>query len=467
MSDNAYNFHRHEGYQVVASGETSPGEPGEGWFDFENIHRCNEFLANVENVEFTDESLKNLYKSEVRFLRAYSYFVRTMHYGDFPLFTENFVTPEEAKVSRNSKDEVESFIISELKDIIPLLPEKEHITEDGRVGKAAAQALLMRFYLFKGMYTEALETAKSITGYSLFQEGYEKLFLIENQINDETILSIQAVKTLHNMDFTPHLPNSAGGWSSVVPTQQLVDAYEISEGLTIEEAKAQGKYDPANPYLNRDPRLRATIIYPGQNWNGKIYNSVLEGNDDYPTKANNATKTGYNFKKYFNNLEQYGGEYWDTGKNIILFRYAEVLLTIAEAKIELNLIDEELYNAIDQVRTRAGMPKVDRLKYSNQQSLRDLVRRERRVEFAYEGMRRYDIIRWDIAKDVLNVRLVGCNQGTITDEVGDPVTGDVNVKLDGEPFYVEMRTFTDKNLLLPIPIEDLDSNPALKQNPGY
>lgn len=467
MSDNAYNFHRHEGYQAYAKGDLSASETGASWFSFGSIHRCNNFLANIDNVEFTKPELKTTYVGEVRFLRAYFYFIRTMFYGDFPLFTENFEDPEDAKIPRTPKAEVQKFVIDELKAAIPALPSKDEVAAGGRISKGAAQALLMRFYLYLGEYQNALDMAKSIEGYSLFNEGYEELFLVANQECDEIILGIQRVENDKSFSFTSFLPNSAGGWSSVVPTQQLVDAYETEDGLTIQEAKAAGKYDPANPYLKRDPRLRATIIYPGQNWNGKIYNSVLDGNNDYPTKANNATKTGYNFKKYISNLEQYPSGYWNTSRHSFMFRYAEVLLTIAEAKIEMNQIDDEVYDCLNKIRVRAGMPEVDRSKYADQAALRELLRRERRVEFAYEGLRRFDIVRWDIAKEVMNIEMVGCNKGAVLETVGDAETGDHNVKLDGEPFFVESRTWSDKLKYMPIPQTAIDKNPLLEQNPGY
>lgn len=467
MSDNAYNFHRHEGYQAYAAGDLSASETGASWFNFEGIHRCNNFLENIDNIEFKNPELKTMYISEVRFLRAYFYFIRTMFYGDFPLFTENFEKPDDAKIPRTSKEEVQGFIIDELKDIIPGLPSKEDVVADGRISKGAAQALLMRFYLYLGEYEQAQKWARAIEGYTLFEDGYEELFLVANQHCDEIILGIQRVENDYSLSFTPFLPNSAGGWSSVVPTQQLVDAYETNEGLTINEAQAEGKYDPFNPYLNRDPRLRATIIYPGQNWNNKIYNSVLEGNEDYPTKANNATKTGYNFKKFISNIEQYPNGYWNTARNIFMFRYAEVLLTIVEAKIELNQIDDEVYDNLNKIRHRAGMPEVNRLKYKDQDSLRELLRRERRVEFAYEGLRRFDIVRWSIAEDVMNISLTGCNRGIVLETIGDAETGDHNVKLDGEPFFVEQRVWSDNLRYMPVPQTAIDKNPSLEQNPGY
>jgi len=162
-----------------------------------------------------------------------------------------------------------------------------------------------------------------------------------------------------------------------------------------------------------------------------------------------------------------GAPYWNMGNDIFIFRYAEVLLTIAEAKLELGQIDNELYEAVDAVRLRAGMPAVDRTKYADQGSLRKLVRNERRVEFAMEGLRRDDIIRWDIAADVLNGDLDGAKRGTVL-ETTRP-NGDHNVSMNLSPNFIESRSFqAPKNNLLPIPQSAIDKNPELTpNNPGY
>ncbi len=470
-SDNAYNYHRHEGWQVIGNGEMTQSDTGAGSFGFGTIRRCNEFLENVDKVTFTTEGLKEQYTSEARFIRAYRYFIMTQSYGDVPLVTRVFQTPQEAEVPRDSKETVEQFIIDELKAIIDGNALKKGPGTGGRISHAAAQALLMRVYLFKGMYAEVKEIAGQITGYSLFNNGegaYNNLFLMANENNNEAILEIEHIKSDYGMSFGAYTPNSAGGWSSIVPLQTLVDSYEMADGLTIEEAKAAGTYDETNPYVNRDPRLSATIVYPGQVYNGKVYSSVVAGNDDNPTKADNSTKTGYNFKKYINPIDQYD-DMWNTGRNMMVIRYAEVLLSKAEAMIELNLINDEMYAAIDAVRERAGMPAVDRNKYNSQDKLRELVRRERRVEFAYEGMRRFDIIRWNIAKDVLNGKVYGCRQAGNDNPILEETypNGDHKVNLQGEPFFVETRTFAEHNKYLPLSQSSLDKNPKLVQNEGY
>lgn len=460
-SDNAYNNFPWEGWRPIGDGTLSPTNTGSSYFNYSIINRCNEFLESAANMEIED---LDIYLAQARFLRAYRYYLLTVNYGNVPLVTQVFDHPDDSKVPRNSAEEVRNFIESELTAIIPVLPESYPAAGYGKATKAAAQALLARFYLYYGKHAEALAVAKEITGFQL-HPTYEGLFSPENEKNSEVILSVQLVPDLYYHDYTPYMPNSIGGWSSVVPTQELVDAYEMADGKTITEAAAVGEYNASNPYVNRDPRLRATVIYPGAVFYGnKVYSSIVQDDNDYFSKADNASKTGYNFRKYMDHIRS-GTQFWNSGADIYIFRYAEILLTIAEAKVELNQIDDELYNAIDAVRERAGMPKTNRAKYNNQATLRELVRRERRVEFGGEGLRRDDIVRWKIAPTVMNVELKGVRKGEVLTTTQP--NGDHNVNLHLEPNVIETRAFAEKNYLLPIPQGSRDRNPELDQNPGY
>lgn len=467
-SDNAYNNFPWEGWTNIGNGNLSPADPGASYYGFGTINRCNEFLANVDNATTVSEANRAIYKAQVRFIRAYNYYVLTVNYGDVPLITENFASPEEAKVPRDPQATIRKFIEDELAAVIPVLPASYPGSGYGKATKGAAQALLMRYHLYYKNYDKALTTAKSITGYEL-NSTFEGLFDPANEQNSEVIMSVQYTPDLYSFDYTPFLPNSIGGWSSVVPTQSLVDAFEMADGKTIQEAETAGQYSPANPYIKRDPRLRATIIYSGQVFKGgNVYRSIELSSNDYFNKADNASKTGYNFKKYTTFIDlNPNASYWNMGNDVYIFRFAEVLLTIAEAKIELNQIDNEMYDAIDKVRVRAGMPKVDRAKYADQSSLRKLLQNERRVEFAMEGLRRDDIIRWGIAATVLNGNLMGAKRGTVL--ATTQPNGDYNVSMTLPANLIESRQFVaPKNNLLPIPQGAIDKNPKLvPNNPGY
>lgn len=468
-SDNSYSFHIRRGYQVIGNGTMTPTNPGAALYSYTTIDRCNVLLENLDRIPFKSESVREQIRAEARFLRAWRYFVMTVNYGGVPLFVNSVDVIEDARKPRESFENLCSFIETELEAITKdgILPKK---TNDGRISQGAALALQMRYWLYREKYADALASARRITklGYKLFADGYENIFTLENENNDEIILSCQAMQNDYKVDIQYLLPNSNGGWSAHVPTQSLVDAYEMKSGLTIEEAQSTGEYDPVHPFRNRDPRLKATVLYPGQDWRVKgktiIFDPLDPKSNDYPTKANNATKTAYNFKKYLAPTDQFP-DIRNTGIDVIVFRYAEVLLTIAEAKIELGEIDEEMYSSIDQVRQRAGMPAVDRAKYADRESLRELIRRERRVEFAFEGMRRYDIIRWGIANEVMNGKVWGCAKGKVIHDATLPEEDRVELTPD-DHFFVEDRVFDPaKNIYLPIPQSEIDQNPALTSDP--
>ncbi|WP_455593250.1 RagB/SusD family nutrient uptake outer membrane protein [Bacteroides sp.] len=474
-SDNAFSFHVHEGWQVIGNGGLSSTNTGEESFSYETINKCNDLLANIDKVEFSDETLKERYRAEARFLRAYRYFILTTNFGDVPLSLKTYKDIEESRIPRTPKAEVEQFIFDELTAAAANLPVSYKGDDQGRVTKGAALAIKMRLHLYLEQYKEALaeaEAIKALKVYDLFPT-YDGLFQLANEGNQEVILDVQYIENdYENWIIGAIMPNGDGGWSSIVPIQSLVDAYETKDGLTIQEAKALGKYDEQHPFVNRDPRLKQTILYAGQNWEGRVFDPLaktinVEGNDvtnpDYPYSQSNASKTAYSLKKYIAPVSQYP-DIWNTGMNIIVCRYAEVLLTIAEAKIELNQIDDEMYESLDAIRNRVGMPDVDRTKYNNQTSLRELLRRERRVELAMEGLRRADIIRWDIAKDVLNGDVYGCREGVVDSSIQDE---DLRANLTGEYFFVEKRKFAAHNRYLPIAQSELDLNPNLTQTTGY
>jgi hypothetical protein len=252
-------------------------------------------------------------------------------------------------------------------------------------------------------------------------------------------------------------PASIGGWCSLDPNQSLVDAYEMANGKTIDDPTSG--YNADDPYKNRDPRLFATIITPGSLYEGFYYNPIEVGSPDFYAPYGN-TKTGYLPRKFDAFLSDFPNV-WNAGLNIIVIRYAEVLLSYAEAKIEKGEIDNTVYDAINSVRTRAGMPVVDISKYNTQTTLRELIRRERRVELALEGLRWFDIQRWKIGPQVMPGQLLGARLGTV-----DPNNG--NLVLTPERIVVETRVFDPgKNYLWPIPQKEIDLNKNLVQNPGY
>ena len=475
-SDFGYNNFQWESWKTIGNGSMSAANEVYNLYSFSMIRRCNTFLENIDKVEFSDESVKNDMIGQVRTIRAYQYFDKNWWYGGVPII-ENYETAEEAQVARNTEEEVKQFIYDELDAAIPLLNETPK--SRGYIAKGTALAIKMRSALYYGDYERAKEAAQAIMDLKQYEldPDYANIFTVAGQGSKEIIASVQYIENLKTLYTIGQMyPNADGGWSSIVPTQNLVDTYEMDNGLTKEEAGDY--YDPAHPFAHRDPRMAMTIIFPGQDWNGRIFNTLdkqivnaatgaEETNGDYPANADNASKTALSWNKYLGPKSQYA-DMWSTNACPIVFRYAEVLLTYAEAENELNGPSAKVYDLLNQIRNRVGMPDVDQSKYGTQSSLRELIRRERSVELAGEGLRRADILRWKdangkmVAETVLNgplTRIIG----TVDHSGTDPYTRATITRTDE---LIENRSFAVHNRYFPMAQSDMDANPNLKQNPG-
>lgn len=464
FTDNAYDQYPWEGYEPVTQGNATPVNTGSAdrW-DYKTIQKCNWFLENIDNAPI-DPALKKRMKAEARFLRDYQYFAMSQVYGDVPLVLHTVSIDSANLVHQTPRQEIIKFLLTEMNAIAGDLPLSYSSADQGRITQGAALALAARIQLFNSDYTGCIATCKQLMSspfaYDLYN-NYNDLFRPLAMGNPEVILDIQYLKTYNTFDGLGVLPpNSKSGQSSVAITQNLVDAYEMKNGRTIDDP-ASG-YNPVQPYTNRDPRLDATILRPGLKWENSYFDPLGEQSPDYYQNGN-CPPTGYICKKFISHLSEDFDDIWNVGLNFMVIRYAEILLSYAEAKIEAGQIDASVYEAVDKVRTRAGMPAVDRTIYNNQAALRTLIRRERRVEFALEGLRWYDIQRWKIGPEVIKGQVTGSLKGTV-----DPNTGALTLNPSARITVGSPRNFDPaKHYLWPIPQKEIDLNKNLKQNPNY
>lgn len=479
-SDFGYNNFSWEGYKDLANGNMTQANSGASFYSYTIVRRCNTFLENIGNIQFADEAVKKDLIAQVRVIRAYQYFIMNWAYGGVPII-ENYNTAEEAQVPRKTEQEVRDFIAKELDECTPDLNDTP--SERGRIAKGAALALRMREALYYGDWEIAKNKAEEIIAlgaYSL-EPDYLKLFQVAGQDSKETILAVQYIPNTYTLYTIGQMYNNGdGGWSSIVPTYNLVDTYEMKNGLTIDEAGSG--YDATHPFKDRDPRLAMTIIYPGADYvkadgSTGVFNTLDKtvngsSNANYMTSADNASKTGLTWNKYLSPITQYA-DIWKSNACPIVFRYAEVLLTLAEAENELNGPSDIVYKQLNDIRSRVGMPDVDETKYSTKEKLRELIHRERAVELAGEGLRRADILRWKtddgkmLAEKVLNGRLER-RIGTVDASVSDPeLRATINTNPDPTEVLIENRVFKTFHRYFPFSQSDIDKNPNLKQNEGY
>ncbi|RCR68580.1 RagB/SusD family nutrient uptake outer membrane protein [Larkinella punicea] len=436
---------------------------------YANIRKCNLFLEKVAVSSF-DEATKKSMLAQARFLRAYFYTSLINLYGGVPLITKvlNRNAEEEINYPRNTYAECVTFVQEECTKAAADLPATIAGVDLGRVTKGAALALKGELELYAGKWADAAATNQQIMQlnvYELFAD-YGGLFYSANENNKEVIFDVQYAPNIkgHARDtyWGVTMLTNGLGWGSVNPTQNLVDDYEFLDGKTAAEGSAQ--YDPKNPYVNRDKRFAASILYDGTPWIGGqvIYTRLGIANNNNAFDASGSggkNRTGYFLKKLLDpavmpsrdNLNNATG-----GSNSIVFRYAEVLLNYAEAKNELSGPDQTVYDAMNKIRTRAGLPNLPT--GLSQEQMRQRIRRERRVELAFEGKRLFDLWRWRIAPDVFSKPLkamkIATVNGTLTYEVVN--VGGGTIRFDPA-----------KNYLMPIPQAVIDQNPKIVQNPGY
>lgn len=480
-SDFSYNNFSWEGYTPLGNGTLTASNSGSSFYDFSVIRRCNTFMENIEAISFKDQAVKKDLIAQVRTIRAYRYFIMNWFYGGVPIIS-NYSTSDEAKVPRNTEAEVRAYIEKELDECTPDLNKTP--SARGRIAQGTALAIRMREALYYGDWATAKDRAQKIIDLKQYdlEPSYTNLFNVNGQDSKEVIAAVQYIPNVKALGTIGQLYNNGdGGWSSIVPTQKLVDAYEMKSGLTKEEAGSG--YDPTHPYANRDPRMAFSVLYPGCNYTKDdgsvaIFNTLdktINGanNPNYMTAADNSSKTGLTWAKYLEPMNQYI-DIWSSNACPIMFRYAEVLLAYAEAENELMGPSTDVYQKINRVRNRVNMPDVDQAKYGSKETLRELIRRERAVEFAGEGLRRADLVRWKAAdgKLLAEKEMNGTLErvvGTVNmDKSVDPtLRATINVNASAEDKKVEDRIFKPHFRYLPIPQGDRDKNPNLGQNTGY
>jgi len=435
----------------------------ERWsFNYKKISRCNYFLENIENVDMDPEEKAEMI-GEVKFIRSYCYFLLYQVYGGVPLISNILTFDEANNVSRASREDVVNFVLKDLDEAIPDLPVKRPSSENGRIEKGAALALKGRVLMAEERWSDAATTYKTIIDLDRYEidPRFKKLFEDDGDDSDEVIWSLCHIQDLYGERATQFMLMTQwyGGWSEMNIFQNFVDNFLMIDGKTIDESSL---YDDDKPFDNRDPRLYSTVFLPGYTvFKGRVF----QGHPDSLSKVGPeyAGHTGYALKKFAD--EEYSGDVMAYGGDFKVIRYAEVLLSYLECKIEAgdNITQDLLDETINKIRTRAevDMPPVTEL-YIN--DLREILRRERCIELAFEGLRYWDMIRWRIADEVLNKKYYGMK---LTDDPGS-YTGKYTINEDGHLFSCEkIWDFEGHNYLWPLPQSELDINPNLEQNPGY
>ena len=480
---------------------------------YQTIARCHTVLDNLEKLKGSmTEAAYGQLDAELRFIRAYCYSQLIELYGDVPLLKAG-VSLSNANVPRTPKAEIEQFLLDELTSIADKLPVSQAQFGNVRGSRVAAYMLKARVALYAKKFTEAADAANTALTLSV---GVHDLTPFNTTINfagkDHTTgepevsnifghAGFKASKewiwvaeynmavpgNTHNQQYysASRLGKGVCYWG---PTQDLINTFQAKDGLPITESPL---YDASKPFENRDPRLDMYCARPHARYVGyqfepatsfstvKNYWPVINGQAATPANVANADATnafrsfsGYLWRKTID-LADFASTSVSgvSDLNVGIFRFAELLLIYAEAKIESNTIDNSVYEAINRVRRRAQMPELPA--GLSQEQLRKALRYERKVELANDGLRWYDLRRWGIANTVMNGYIyLNRDAKAWTKEVltgfDDNYTPIYN-RTEAVKYFTTQEVVykVNKDEYWPVPKSEMDANTKLVQNPGY
>jgi hypothetical protein len=496
------NVHR----TTILYGTLDGSSSGDNWVvprlwerNYRMIARANTLLEKINNnVTSIAENKIQRYKAEAYFARACKYAELLFFYGDVPYHDQYITISDAFQMSRTPKDEIKPLVYADFDNAIDNLP-VSYGTSSVHFTKGAACAMKARFALWMGDWGIAAEAAKQCMDLNEYElhEDFSELFLANTKNNTKEKIfaiprSIASSVILEGWFVNNERTRNAGGYGSACPSWDLFAAFLCTDGLPIDESPL---FDPQNPFENRDPRCEKTIVKFGTTHLGFEYDThpdklqvmnytagKLQTNQDNRSNNQYASYNGLNWKKGID-------EAWTVAGGVecdyVVIRYADVLLMYAEAKIELNEIDDTVLKAINMVRARGFGAKVTETnKYpavtnTGQEQLRQTVRLERRVELAKEGLRYMDLVRWRLAEKALNKK----NYGVIypatasskaiwfwpsTPQIDENGLADFSgMEATGLIAVLSERIWVNRQYLWPVPTIDMEICPNLTQNDGY
>ena len=463
------------------------------WSLYNGIRSANEFLESIKTVDLSRyqyDSKYNqwqqhlaLYPYEARTLRAYYLFELARRYGDIPMPLKMLSVDEANSIHKTPFDEVVDFIVEECDTCILKLPDSYMNmldSEYGRVTRGFAMAVKTKALLYaasplfnttgdKEKWLKAAKAAQDLIESGLYTLDPNETANAAGNSSPEVIMQIMRSESnsFEKYNFPVRFTMGQRTYmSGTYPTQNLVDAFQTLGGydITLTDEGWQTDdpaFDITKPYEGRDPRFARTVLADGMMLKGSTIETFVGGADYSATRQDLGSPTGYYLRRYIMENSDFTPEAEVGQKHSwIVFRYAEALLTYAEAVNEYfehpDATSDQLHMtaraALNQVRANAGMPNVTVVGY---EGFKAAVQREWRVEFAFEDHRFWDVRRWKIGpetqKEVYGVQIVKGVE-----------------KKEYSRMKVESRTWADRMYLYPIPQSELFCNTNLgPQNPGW
>ena len=485
----------------TVNGQTS--EVTSMWTDaYKVIGRGNAIMDKLksESGNVLSAAAKDRLTGEVLFVRACMYSQLVTLFGDVPYLDTTIDIETAFGMGRTPKAKVLKKIYADFDEAVRLLPVKSGEVQHST--KGAALAMKARLALYNEEWDKVIEATSECMnlGYELYPD-YEELFLSSTHNTSEAVFSIaRSVANSVTISWTDPLPRNNGGWAGAEPSWDLLAAYLCTDGLPIDESPL---FDSHNPFENRDPRCAATIVPFGSTFLGFEYDpNPLTGewvmnyrtgkeqkNNDNKAVTPHASYNGLIWKKGMDETCLQNGN--KTEHDLMIIRYADVLLMYAEAMIEKGTIDDSVLKAINRVRARAYGVQVEEVgnypavTTTDQTALRTILRIERRMEFARENRRFMDMVRWKLCDKVLRMKHYGIFQSkqdivnkmitpghwfwAMAPEIDENGCADFS-KLEemGAVSVLAQRAFDPRQYLWPIPTQEILINKNLEpNNPGY
>lgn len=475
------------------------------------IRKCNRVINQMDlvpkDITKTDEQEardRAIMRAEARTFRAYFYWEMFLRFGPLPIVTE-VLDPDEDMITPYSKrpsvkEYVVDFILKELEESEPDLLSYTDAWSGNRIGRLSqpmARALASRIKLYMASpryaaasgitWEDAADAANSFiqdfgANFGLFSEAnidpaenYANAVLRTQYTgNNNEVIFFRNDVTIGWANISQDTPVGEGGSGGNCPSQNLVDMYDMIDGSSpfkqydatgapvypsgslVPAINEESGYSDANMWENRDPRLKATVLYQGTPWGTMRDNSTIDvrpGMADNPTGNANATPTGYYMRKYIPASILSSNHSGAAYRLWTIIRYAEILMNYAEAMNEVNGPCQQVFDMLDMVRHRAGITGsvADRQDLSSKEVMRNFIHKERTVEFAFEEHRSWDVRRWNVAVEALSRPIYG-----------------VNVAMDGTVTRkkAQDRVFEERMYLYPIPEGEVWKT-GLENNPGW
>ncbi len=423
-------------------------------YEYNRIRRINEFLFGLENYAAYSEADKKLMEAQARFFRGFLHFMLVRSHGGI-IIRDYIDGPNEAFKARSTESDCYDFIAKELNFAADNLPREWDKASLGRLTRGGVMGYKSRVMLYAERWEEAVAAAEEVIREegSLYQlePDYDKIYKTKD--SKEGVLTYRFGGTLghsfHKL-YSPKGDKSEGVTGIAVPTLEMVDSYRMADGSQFDW---NNPVHAAHPFLNREPRFYASVLYNGAIWKGRTIETAVGGKDGFEhygaQQSGGGTVTGFYIRKMIDENAPMDGISTQSWYEV---RYAEVLLNHAEALNELGRGAEALVS-LNKVRERARLPKVT---VTDQVALREIIREERKVELAFEGHRLWDLRRWKKAVEVLDGKRM---HGLKITKSGDSFTFE-KVECDDKN-----RIFKESYYKLPVPQNEIDNNPLCKQTP--